>query len=307
MIKATKADVLACYRLILGREPDEGGGRNYFNLVSNEDFPLDALVDTFLSSSEFLRIQSLKETAASRVENVEIDRFRMRVAPDWNPINKTIGTHRRYEPHVAVHVKNLLKSNMVFVDIGANIGYYTLLAASRGAKVYAFEPNTRNVWLLGQSARDNGFDIKIFPYALADTERLVLYNPQRGNGQVTDLPTSLPSEAQQILRSMTLDGVLEGVRPDLIKIDVEGAEGLVLQGAQRTLDSRPVVISEFAPNTLPAISGVSPQEYLDEFVRRGYSLHVCEMDLTLREVSTDELVKASSETTLVDFFAIPPS
>ena len=155
---------------------------------------------------------------------------------------------------------------------------------------------------------DNGFDIKIFPYALADTERLVLYNPQRGNGQVTDLPTSLPSEAQQILRSMTLDGVLEGVRPDLVKIDVEGAEGLVLQGAQRTLDSRPVVISEFAPNTLPAISGVSPQEYLDElFVRRGYSLHVCEMDLTLREVSTDELVKASSETTLVDFFAIPPS
>ena len=308
MINATKADVVACYRLILGREPDEGGARNYFSLISNEDFPLDALVDTFLSSSEFLHIQSLKEAAASRVEAVEIDGFRMTVVPDWNSINKAIATHRHYEPHVAVHVKNLLKPNMVFVDIGANIGYYALLAASRGAKVYALEPNTRNIWLLGQSARDNGFDIKIFPYALADTERLVLYNPLRGNGQVTDLPTSLPSEAQQILRSMTLDGVLEGVSPDMVKIDVEGSEGLVLQGAQHTLDSRPIVISEFTTDVLPAISRVSPQEYLDEFVRRGYTLHVCEMDLSMREVSTDELVQASisGETTLVDFIAIPP-
>lgn len=308
MINATKADVVACYRLLLGREPDEGGVRNYFSLISNEDFPLDALVDTFLSSSEFLHVQSLKEAAASRVEVVEIDGFRMAVVPEWNPINKTIATHRYYEPHVAVHVKNLLKPNMVFVDIGANIGYYALLAASRGAKVYAFEPNTRNIWLLGQSARDNGFDIMIFPYALADAERLVIYNPLRGNGQLTELPTSLPSEAQQILRSMTLDGVLEGVRPDMVKIDVEGAEGLVFQGAQHTLDSRPIVISEFTTHTLPAISRVSPEEYLDEFVRRGYSLHVCEMDLTLRAVSADELVKASisSESTLVDFVAMPP-
>lgn len=309
MICATKEDVVACYRLILGREPDEGGARNYFRLVSNEDFPLDTLVDMFLNSSESLEIRAAKEAAASRVETVEIDGFQMTVVPDWNAINKTIATERRYEPHVAVHVKKLLRPNMVFVDIGANLGYYALLAASLGAKVYAFEPHTRNIWLLRQNARDNGFDIKIFPYPLADAEGLVLYSPLGGNGQITALPTSLPSEAQQILRSMTLDGALAGVSPDMVKIDVEGSEGLVLRGAQRTLDSRPIVISEFTTDVLPVISRVSPQEYLDEFVRRGYSLHVCEMDQSMREVSADELVQASigGETTLVDFIAIPPS
>jgi FkbM family methyltransferase len=307
VITATRNDVVAGYRLILGREPDEAGARTFFSLISNGQFPVVKLGELFMNSPEAVQLRAQLATAANRLELVELDGFRMTVAPEWNLINKGIALCRDYEPHITGHLRELLTPGKVFIDIGANIGYYSLLAAAKGAIVYAFEPNARNLWLLRKNAHDNDLEIAIFPYALADSERLVIYTPLRGNGQISDLLDSLPSEEQEVLRSATLDQALNGIRPDIVKIDVEGAEGLVLQGAQKTLDFRPIVISEFSATNLPVVSRVSAGEYLDEFVRRDYSLYLCRADGVLVELGAGELESASleSDTNLVDFIAKP--
>jgi FkbM family methyltransferase len=307
MIAAVKDDIVACYRLILGREPDESGASCFFEWISSGQFPLDDLVEMFVSSPEAQMRQAQRKAAANRLELIELDGFRMTVAPDWNSINKGLVQHKDYEPHITVHLRKLLKLGLVFVDIGANIGYYSLFAASRGARVYAFEPNGRNLWLLNKNARDNRFNINIFPYAVADTERLMVYTPLQGNGQISELTDVLPAGDQEILRSVTLDKALDGMQPDIIKVDVEGAEGLVMAGAQDTLDAQPVVISEFSAYSLPVISHISASDYLNEFVRRKYSLHLCSHDGALTEISAKDLEEASrqSKSNQVDFIAKP--
>ena len=307
MITATRDDVVACYRLFLGREPDEEGARSFFGLVSTGQVPILKLAALFMNSPEALQLRTHMATAADRLELVELDGFRMTVAPEWNHINEAIALYKQYEPHITRHIVEMLAPGKVFIDIGANIGYYSLLAAAKGANVYAFEPNARNIWLLKKNAHDNNLKINILPYALADSERLVIYTPLRGNGQISDMSDALPTENQEVLRSVTLDQALNGIRPDIVKIDVEGAEGLVLKGAQKTLDFRPVVISEFSASSLPAISRVSAAQYLDEFVRRNYSLYLCRGDGVLVELSARELEAASlaSNSNLVDFIAKP--
>jgi FkbM family methyltransferase len=307
VIAATKDDVVACYRLILGREPDENGARNFYHLISKGPYPVEELVQLFAESPEALQLRARRATAANRLDVVELDGFRMTVAPEWNSINKRIALYGDYEPYITTHLREFLTPGRIFVDIGANIGYYSLLAASKGAVVHAFEPHGRNVWLLNKNAQDNGFDVNIVPCALADCERLMIYAPLSGNGQISALSGDVPFEGQEVIRTVTLDRALDGIRPDIVKIDVEGAEGLVLKGAQKTLDLRPIVISEFSASTLPSISGVSAAEYLDEFVRRDYSFHHCRTDGTLIEVNAHDLEAASlaSETNFVDFIAQP--
>ena len=64
-------------------------------------------------------------------------------------------------------------------------------------------------------------------------------------------------------------------RIDVIKIDVEGAEGRALRGMSELIDRyQPVIFSEFTPSMLPSMSGMSPREYLKLFTSRNYSLAV---------------------------------
>lgn len=307
MLFATEDDVVACYRLFLGREPDAEGARTFNALVKAGNYPTTKLATLFLSSSEAQSRIAREEAEAGKVELVRLPWGCIYVTPRWNDINRGVFDSGTYEPHITKFLQATLKPSDTFVDIGANIGFFTLLAASKGCRVYAFEPHGKNVWLMQKSLAANSLSAEIFPMALADAARLYLYAPTRGNGQLSPLTDDAPTDEQIVLRTTTLDDALSDVLPKVIKIDVEGAEGLVLKGAQRILDLKPIVVSEFSAATLPNVSGVSPEEYLDQFVRRGYSLAVLHSDSTLIELSPSELIKASlaSDANLVDFVAIP--
>jgi FkbM family methyltransferase len=115
----------------------------------------------------------------------------------------------------------------VFVDVGANVGGYSVRAAARGMTVYSFEPNPENLRLLKLNADVNRVSLNIFPDALgarSEKARLVL------NGA-----SSRISEREGIEVSMrTLDS-FELPGADLMKVDAEGFEFDVLQGAVLTL------------------------------------------------------------------------
>ncbi len=156
-----------------------------------------------------------------------------------------------------IHWLNGLAPESVLLDVGANIGLYSLYAATaRRCRVYAFEPESQNFALLNRNIQANGLDGRItaFPCALSDRvglDRLYLSRFETGGschsfGAEVDFKLAArASPFAQGCASWTLDAaVAEGVMPAPrhIKIDVDGFEHKVVAGARKTL-AGPVVES----------------------------------------------------------------
>ena len=149
-----------------------------------------------------------------------------------------------------VHWIRQFQTGEVFYDIGANVGMYTVLAAAgRGARVFAFEPESQNYALLNRNIVYNKITDRCVAYPLALSDRYKvdkLYLSQFGLGgschtfgESRDYHLREREEGfTQGSISLPLDDLLsEGVLPPPhhIKIDVDGLEHLVLQGARETL------------------------------------------------------------------------
>jgi len=132
----------------------------------------------------------------------------------------------------------------VVFDIGANTGLYTLLAAKASGEaghVYAFEPAERNLDFLKRHIHlNNCTNVTIFPSAVADKAGTAFFD--QGENHATG---HLANEGETPVEVVTVDTLISDGKtrhPDLLKIDVEGAEVKVLQGAINALrETRPVV------------------------------------------------------------------
>ena len=280
MIYADHADVIACYRLLLGREPDEGGLKNFSKLVENGSVLTTDLSELFILSNEFLQIKKSRSDLSKHVKRVAIKNFGflMDVCPQWNQINFEISSKQSYEPYVVREIIKYLGPGKTFVDCGANVGFYSLLGCHCGADVWSFEPNNRNVALLVNNLRVNGFHANVFPAPVANDEHLVVYNVTHGNGQMDSINCLSLAPEQEVLRTLVLDKVLSGIRVDVIKMDIEGAEGLALKGAAVLLEQRPTLFIEFSPDSIEAISQMAPYMLLEELFSLGYQATVLSIE-----------------------------
>lgn len=177
-----------------------------------------------------------------------------------------------HEPHVMSVVRERLRSRDCVLDIGANIGLVTMLAASivgpRG-RVIAVEPVPRNRALIARAAQANRFQqIEIIAAAASDRAGAIELrtHPTTSN-------SARPAAAGERLReargaglrvpSVVLDDVLALDRLDLVKIDVEGMEPLALRGLERLLGRfRPLLLCEFHPWAIERAARGSPLDYL---------------------------------------------
>jgi len=283
---ATFGDVLACYRLFLGRRPDADGLAHYRQRLAAGRVSLDELVSEFLDSVEFAR--RLAERPDGEGSGGEIvstcEGFAIRVDPADYAVGHTVALTGSYEPEVSATMREVLSEGATFVDIGANIGWFSLLAASLvgpTGRVIAIEPNPRNVALLRQSAKDNGFEnIDVVAVALGDRPGAAALETDGSNGRLilVNGPPAEAVEASFVVATFPLDTILGEVgagRVDAIKIDVEGAEPLVLRGATRTIsESRPVLVSEFYPLALDSSPWGNARRYLSMLRALGYRLSV---------------------------------
>lgn len=162
-----------------------------------------------------------------------------------------------FEPELTAVVQRLVLSDTVFVDVGAHIGYYTLIASSRAKKgmVYAFEPQNDNFALLRRNVAANRLEnVKLFNLAVADRSgrRIKLYCNTSNMGNNSIYSKDIVSDyVEQEARTVTLDDALKSVRRvDIVKIDVEGAEMDVLRGMRRLLRRSPKVtlLVEYVPS-----------------------------------------------------------
>jgi len=175
-------------------------------------------------------------------------------------------------------IRHHLSSAEVFVDVGANIGFYTCLARSEGKHAIAVEPQARNLECLYASFSLNGWmDTEVYPLGVGDRHGLViLYGASGPSASLIAGWATFSKRFQQTIPLTTLD-TLVGNRFDgkklLIKIDVEGAEYGVLKGARSTLtmSPRPTWVIEICLNEYhPA--GLNPDyaATFEMFWTRGY-------------------------------------
>lgn len=173
-----------------------------------------------------------------------------------------------------------LTEGMIVVDVGAHVGFYTLLAAravGNKGKVFCFEPEPSNYALLLKNIKENSYS-NVVPVQRAVTDttgHVELFIARDSSGHSVGSHNQLQKAI--IVDSITLDDFLAGREHPvhLIKIDVEGAEMAVLKGMKRIIDNNPGlnIFAEFNPSALRRV-GFSPVEYLQMLANLGFEIRV---------------------------------
>jgi FkbM family methyltransferase len=181
--------------------------------------------------------------------------------PGWSELAGVTVATGLHEPAEELFVLALVRPGDLVVDVGANIGIYTISCAAMGARVAAFEPASRAREALERNVRINhlGDAARIFPVALGATSgsASITTDLDVGNHLVTDngdhpVTDNGDRASVETVPVRPLDGFLAehrkwvgGSGPMLVKIDVEGHDEAVLQGARGTLaECQPVVLVE---------------------------------------------------------------
>jgi FkbM family methyltransferase len=183
-----------------------------------------------------------------------------------------------YEPIETAFVRRHLRSDSIFLDVGANIGWFTIVASTivgeRG-RIHAFEPLPDTAAHLKQTIEANELEALVTVHELAlsatDGEGFINWSKGTDNPGGSFATTQLMNGFESVrIAFRTLDSLALG-RVDFVKLDVEGSEMNVMRGGEKTiLGSRPVMLAEVNPTSLRNISGVSPDELIDYVRGHGY-------------------------------------
>jgi FkbM family methyltransferase len=220
-------------------------------------------------------------------------------------VSEEIIKDQRWEPLETEVISRLLKQDADFVDVGANIGWYSLLAGKllgRRGIVHAFEPAAENVALLARNVALNCLaNVRITPCAVggATGSARIFYSPiNKGDHRAYPSDEERPSQEIGMIK---LDDYFraEPPRPLVVKVDTQGFEYDVLSGMRNTLaalGSEVVLVIEFWPYGLTQ-NGVAAAILLDLLLQAGFepSLLVGD-DVTLRRTSLLDLAAAAHST-----------
>lgn len=229
--------------------------------------------------------------------------FRLEVDPRDRTIAKKIALYGGYEPFLQSVLLNFARPGTVVVDVGANVGLHTLPLADKvgpNGHVIAFEPDIENCGLLLKNLKANGLAARVTVHNTGLSDRAgtaLLYQSAENRGGLSlsaaNVDSSGPSLEPVEVELVVADEVL-GTEPaiSLVKIDVEGAEPLVIKGMQRTLAAHreAVLAFEFSPDYVESF-GVDAFAFLADLQGAGYEIScVEEADEAVRKVDIDELI-----------------
>jgi len=211
----------------------------------------------------------------------------------------------RYERATTDLFKNLLEPGMVFVDVGANIGYFSLLAAKlvgQEGKVYAFEPEPGNHGLLRKNIEINSYsNIQAIQKAISDkTESTLLFLSALDTGS-----HSLYSEAARGVQesveitTTTIDEFLESEgwpSINLMKIDVEGAELGVLAGMESLVERSPnmKLVVEYCPFLIQS-TGANPSDLLTKLSSMKFLIQIIDDSKGVMPLETSDLMSITDK------------
>jgi FkbM family methyltransferase len=185
------------------------------------------------------------------------------------------GSFEIQEQHL---LRSCLPDTDVFVDVGANIGFFSALARSTGTHVVAIEPVPTTVRMLQKNLRANGWsDVEVWPMAVGASAGIVdIYGGGTGASLVEGW-AGISSSYRRHVSVTTVDQILRGRFKNhrlFVKIDVEGFEFEVLKGAVETLDRvpRPTWLLEITLSELRNELNPRYEETFTSFLSRGYTV-----------------------------------
>jgi FkbM family methyltransferase len=222
-----------------------------------------------------------------------------------------LGNH---EPEVQELLAKVLRPGMVYYDVGANVGFFAVIAArliGAEGQVVCFEPLPENARQIEYNASRNGFsNIAVRCEALGGSNRTDVFNtsdeptwgmlstvgkpPQQASGQI--------AVEVRTLDSLCVPGGLP--RPDLIQMDIEGAEAEALEGAWATLTAaRPILVIELHGTNAAVAAVLDRLEYNYAVLGSSIAVHDVTWDANIVAVPRErldllELVKPAEKAAL---------
>jgi FkbM family methyltransferase len=199
-----------------------------------------------------------------------------------------------WEADVMKLLRRSLRPGGVFVDVGANVGFHTVLAArlvGPGGRVFALEPAPWTLELLRANLWRSSVEATVLPVAAAETRgtvRLALDPEHRSGARLGGT-----GEDGVEVTTAPLDELLPDVSVDVLKVDTEGAEPLVLRGAAGLIARSPGLLAVVEFRDEQHLSGESPAEVLELYASLGFELCLLRRDGALRAVPPSAVVERS--------------
>jgi len=183
-----------------------------------------------------------------------------------------------YEAYETFLIKALLKPTDIALDIGAHIGYFTLLMAQKCKWVYAFEPEPNNFKLLKSNVKLNKLEnIVCYNIAVTESTGLTKLHLCESNSGMHRIYKPKWISKTTMVRTIKIDDALTlhgGLKVDFIKMDIEGSEFGALKGMEQLLKTNHVIMMmEFHPPTIEEY-GANPREVYDFIKGLGYDIRL---------------------------------
>lgn len=200
---------------------------------------------------------------------------------DWN-LTAIVRQDRQWEADVSGFIRRRLAAGMNFVDVGAHVGYFSVLASrivGETGQVFAVEVEPRNLELLRANLwRRRCDNVTVLPVAAYEHRGHVRFvsNADALSGSSIDADEG---KAASMVPCARLDELLGDTSVDVIKIDVERSEPAVVRGTEAIIRAAPTldIVTEFWP-TDPSYGGRSPAEVLDYYESLGFELRLLNQD-----------------------------
>ena len=194
-------------------------------------------------------------------------------------------TGEYYEKNVIHWLDKIIKNSQhpVIYDIGANIGFYSIRFSPYAKCIYAFEPASKTFTILNKNISRNCLsNIQTFKLGVSNENSLLSINLYSSSGNnslyLRDIPKghSLKYKGKENVKVIKLDEFIKEkalLPPDIIKIDIEGAELYALQGAREVIAKyAPIIVMECAETTCRD-AGYTKKQLLDELEQFHYSIY----------------------------------
>jgi FkbM family methyltransferase len=310
-----EAMVKRTYNVLLGRDPDPGGLKHWTSCLATGLTEND-LLRSVLSSAEF-RNRFGSTDAFNKYQDVDLivsaqgHEFRLPAA-DLSLVPHLL-EHRSWEPHITRYLRLNLTRNDIFVDVGANLGFFSVLCAPLVSRVIAFEPvSLSHRYCKANIALNRLTNVELFKCGLWSEDTTVNIKADPSSLMAASISTDGSTFGVESIRCVSLDSMIargEANIPGIaiIKMDIEGAEPFALEGMKASLQKfRPKIVMEL---NRPALARFDKTvaDIWDFFSSRSYKLlafkHWAESD-PLPVNSLEDLQALCPQDSLVDLLAV---
>lgn len=215
-------------------------------------------------------------------------------------IQRRMFVKKSHEPETEIHLKKLLSNAKCFVDIGANVGYFSLMAKAINPNiaVYSFEPNPNNIKKIEENIQLNHYqNITLSSSCVSDSAGTVSFSVppihESGWGRITNDHLPLDNFTHISTQAITLDQLMsenyfQHHTPDLIKIDVEGNEFKILKGGKEFLKNHSPILCVELNEPCLVDCGSSSDEIIQYLKSFGYKCYAIKNDDQIIEAHKNE-------------------